>query len=285
MVKYLGYFFIWVVLLYILSPAYALNPVVIKQGEVTIFSVPMEKGLSQVVGQDGGRTIPFFKDGDRFLALISADIRARAGSKEIILKKIYLNEGKNSKKEDGERLYVKVEKVKFGFQEFKVTTPTIMAPALIKRLKREKEEIDRVLRLSTPKKWERNFVHPLDYRITGKSFGFERVINGVRSKPHTGADYSVPLGSKIRAINTGKVALVANHYFAGRCVFIDHGLGLISMYFHMGRVYIRQGQMVEKGQVIGIVGLTGRASGPHLHLGIRLQEDRIDPDRLIELTF
>jgi len=275
---------ILIVFLCISEPAYSLNSIVVKQGEVAIFSLPAEKGLSGVVGQYGKKVIPFFRYGDRFLALISADMRAKVGTRRIVLKKIYLDEGKGYRKEKEEKLYVKIERTKFGFQRFNATIHSIKTPALMERLKKEREEVEKVLSLITAKKWEGSFVHPLKHSVPGRFFGFERVINGIKSSPHTGADYPAPLGSKIRAINRGKVVLVARHYFAGRCVYIDHGMGLISMYFHMDRVYVHQGQMVEKGQVIGTVGSTGRTTAPHLHLGVRLQKDRIDPNRLMELN-
>jgi murein DD-endopeptidase MepM/ murein hydrolase activator NlpD len=89
-------------------------------------------------------------------------------------------------------------------------------------------------------------------------------------------------GTPIKAINDGRVVLTADHFFTGLSVVIDHGGGIQSMYFHMDKIQVQQGEMVEKGAVIGSVGSTGRATGPHLHCGVRVNGCRIDPLQLID---
>ena len=86
------------------------------------------------------------------------------------------------------------------------------------------------------------------------------------------------------AMNDGMVRLTADHFFSGKGVIVDHGLGLFSMYFHLSSVDVEHGQVVKKGQVIGKVGSTGRATGPHLHWGVRLNGSRVDPYSLLDLT-
>jgi murein DD-endopeptidase MepM/ murein hydrolase activator NlpD len=103
------------------------------------------------------------------------------------------------------------------------------------------------------------------------------VINGQSRRPHSGEDISAPLGTPVLAINEGTVQLVADHFFSGKSIVVDHGLGLYSMYFHLSSVVVQAGERVAKAQVIGAVGASGRASGPHLHWGVRLNGARVNP--------
>ena len=101
--------------------------------------------------------------------------------------------------------------------------------------------------------------------------------------PHSGADYAAGLGTPVVASNRGRVALVGDFFFAGRLVVLDHGLGLYTLYFHLDRVDVAEGAVVERGQPIGTVGATGRATGPHLHWGAVLRQARVDPSGLLSL--
>ena len=101
--------------------------------------------------------------------------------------------------------------------------------------------------------------------------------NGQPRSPHSGEDISAPAGTDVLATNNGIVRLTADHFFSGKGVFIDHGLGLHSMYFHLSEVLVEEGQPVRRGQLIGRVGSTGRATGPHLHWSLRWRDARLDP--------
>lgn len=131
--------------------------------------------------------------------------------------------------------------------------------------------------------WDSEFIEPVKGRISGR-FGSRRVINGKPKRPHSGEDIAVPKGTAVVAMNRGIVRLTMDHFFTGKGVILDHGLGLFSMYFHLSTVDVMQGQMVEKGQLIGKVGATGRATGPHLHWGVRLNGSRIDPYSLLKVS-
>ena len=101
--------------------------------------------------------------------------------------------------------------------------------------------------------------------------------------PHSGTDYAAELGTPVVASNRGRVAMVGDFFFAGRLVVLDHGLGLYTLYFHLDRVDVTEGAVVERGQPIGTVGATGRATGPHLHWGAVLRQARVDPLGLLSL--
>ncbi len=118
---------------------------------------------------------------------------------------------------------------------------------------------------------------PLDTSAKGNNFGARRVFNNEPRSPNSGIDYSARKGTAVLAAEIGTVALAENHYFAGNSVFIDHGGGLVTMYFHLDKFLVKEGDNVERGQQLGTVGSTGRATGPHLHFGARWHGARVDP--------
>ncbi|MEP6994682.1 MAG: M23 family metallopeptidase [Acidobacteriota bacterium] len=116
-----------------------------------------------------------------------------------------------------------------------------------------------------------------------KTFGWNRVFNGKpAAQPHMGVDYALTTGTPVSAVADGTVVLAEDLFYPGQAVFIDHGDGLITMYFHLSEIGVRAGQEVGKGDRIGLVGSTGRATGPHLYFGVRWHNARIDPQFLLE---
>jgi murein DD-endopeptidase MepM/ murein hydrolase activator NlpD len=151
------------------------------------------------------------------------------------------------------------------------------------RVKTEQQQVKALLEaVSQDRLWEGQFVEPVHGPVTG-AFGRLRVINGQPRSPHNGEDIAAPLGTDVVAMNRGVARLTVDHFFSGKGVFVDHGLGLYSMYFHLSEVLVQDGQRIERGQVIGRVGASGRASGPHLHWGVRLNGARVNPYSLLEL--
>ena len=122
---------------------------------------------------------------------------------------------------------------------------------------------------------------PLDPLPPGGRFGARRIFNNQPRNPHTGVDYAAAKGTPVRAVADGIVALTGDHFFAGNSVFLDHGDGLITMFFHLDSVVVKPGDIVARGQTIATVGASGRATGPHLHFGVRWRGQRIDPEWLL----
>lgn len=153
------------------------------------------------------------------------------------------------------------------------------------RIERENEEARAVGRRAhqTPALWSEPFLRPRNARITS-SFGSGRVFNGRLSSSHGGVDFAGKPGDPVRAANRGVVALVDNFFLAGNVVYINHGDGVVTGYFHLTQATVTAGDTVERGQQIGIVGATGRVTGPHLHWSARYGEHTVDPMGLIELT-
>ncbi len=134
----------------------------------------------------------------------------------------------------------------------------------------------------SPKYWQAPFVLPRDSRITSR-FGTGREYNGQVVSRHLGTDFAGAIGAPVRATNAGRVALVAMFYLAGRVVYLDHGEGLVSAYFHLSGTLVTEGQEVAQGQLIGLVGASGRVTGPHLHWVMRYGAVTVDPLSVVEL--
>lgn len=128
------------------------------------------------------------------------------------------------------------------------------------------------------------FIRPVEGGTVTGRWGNQRILNGTPSTPHFGYDIAVPTGTPIRAPAAGIVTLAeADMHYEGGLVFIDHGQGLISMYLHMSRVDVRAGDTLQQGQVIGAVGASGRATGPHLCWRLKLRNtQQLDPSIAIE---
>ena len=151
-------------------------------------------------------------------------------------------------------------------------------PKDVKRIKANNAGIARVRQLDTK---TQNFLVGFQWPILGRIsgvYGSQRVLNGKPRSPHNGVDIAAPKGSAVLATATGTIALVhQDMFYSGKTVMIDHGHGLSSIYIHMSEILVKQGQLVTKGEAIGAVGMTGRATGPHLHWGISLFRTHLDP--------
>ncbi|NYT64863.1 peptidoglycan DD-metalloendopeptidase family protein [Alcaligenaceae bacterium] len=122
---------------------------------------------------------------------------------------------------------------------------------------------------------------PVEGRLSSQ-FGLRRFFNGQERNAHSGLDFAVPQGTAVKAPADGVVTIVADYFFNGKTVFLDHGQGLITMYCHLSASQVQVGDVVSRGQVIAKVGATGRATGPHLHWNVSLNNTRVDPAIFIQ---
>ncbi len=136
---------------------------------------------------------------------------------------------------------------------------------------------------ATTRLWTGRLTAPRPGRVTSV-FGTGRIFNREVTSRHYGADFAGAIGAPVRAAGRGVVALVANFYLAGHAVYLDHGGGLVTGYFHLSRVDVQQGDTVARGQVIGGVGRSGRVTGPHLHWIARYGAITVDPVSLLRLA-
>jgi murein DD-endopeptidase MepM/ murein hydrolase activator NlpD len=137
-------------------------------------------------------------------------------------------------------------------------------------------------RVTPDREWDGNFSAPADAAISDV-YGSQRIFNGKAQREHQGLDYRVPTGTPVAAMNSGTVLLARFLYFEGNCVVIDHGQGLLTLYFHLSEIKVKEGDPVKRGEEIGLSGGTGRATGPHLHVAVRWQGTYLDPARLLQL--
>ena len=133
-----------------------------------------------------------------------------------------------------------------------------------------------------PPLWTGAFLRPRASRVTS-SFGTGRAFNGAVASRHLGVDFSGAVGAPIRAANRGVVALVDTFFLAGRVIYLDHGAGVVTGYFHLSKPLVRVGDTVARGQTIGLVGATGRVTGAHLHWSARYGARTVDPLDLVAL--
>ena len=134
----------------------------------------------------------------------------------------------------------------------------------------------------SPPLWTASFLRPRNSRVTSV-FGSGRVFNGAVTSRHLGVDYAGAEGTPILAANKGVVALVDTFFLAGKVVYIDHGGGVVTGYFHMSEPLVAVGDTVQRGQKIGLVGKTGRVTGPHLHWNARYGGITVNPGDLLKL--
>lgn len=245
-----------------------LNSVTLKQGEVGRWP-----GIAAKTCSISGKVYPAVDS----VCYFPIDIQAKPGRHPITVR------DQDGKQHKGVAIVEAVE-----WPEVKISLPNDtyieVSPDNLRRTAKERAE---VLKLFQAKIGDPQFSLPLAAPASPlprneDDFGSQRTFNDKRASQHTGRDYPVAYGSTIKAIADGTVVLADEQFFTGKCVFIDHGDGMISMNFHLSDLAVKAGDQVKRGQEIGKVGATGRASGPHLHLGIRWMGARIDPQPLLD---
>ena len=208
------------------------------------------------------------EDGRAWIAIVGIPLKAQGAQQ------IEVRDGAGARKvafEIGTKRYAEQH---IRLKDKRMVTPP---PEETARIESEMAEQSRAYQTFTPGTPSNiKFDKPVDGPLSS-AFGLRRFFNGEERNPHSGLDFTVPAGTPIHAPAAGRVILVGNLYFNGNAVFIDHGQGLISMFCHMSRVDVKIGDEVPRGGVIGAVGATGRATGPHMHWNVSLNDVRVDP--------
>ena len=249
-------------------------------GGVALLVVHGPPDGSSAEGTIGGRPLNFFREAGGYAALVGFDMELAAGRQPW---RVEIREpGRPARSLSG---VVPVGRREFPVQRLTLPTPMVdLDPDTERRAVAETETLRRLYRTITPERlWRGSFVRPIDGDEAGTGFGSRRIINGQPRSPHGGTDYAAPRGTPVMAVNDGRVGLVGDYFFPGRLVVVDHGLGLYTLYFHLEETRVEVGQRVARGQLLGTVGSTGRATGPHLHFGAQVGPARVDPERLLAL--
>lgn len=251
-------------------------PKTVSQGGVTEVRVESDAPLAGVVLVDGDRRVPLERDasGRTFRGLFGVDLDAKPGERELVFES-----------EDGSaRTAVKTRVLKGSFrvQKLSVDPKFVEVPPEEKeRVKADGERVKAAYRSAEAGRRWSTFVRPVAY--AGTNFGSRRVYNGRTQSFHAGLDMPAPAGTPVAAAANGRVALAGDLYFSGGTVLLDHGGGLFTQYMHLSRVDVKDGDVVTKGTVVGLVGATGRVTGPHLHWGARWNGARVSPLGLLAL--
>jgi murein DD-endopeptidase MepM/ murein hydrolase activator NlpD len=156
-------------------------------------------------------------------------------------------------------------------------------PEEVQRIEQEKTLKQEIFaRISPDRFWSGQFLPPVTASVSDV-FGTARTFNRKAESVHQGLDYAVPLGTPVSALNRGTVLLARPLFFEGNCVVIDHGQGLLTLYLHLSQFEVKEGDVVRRGQKLGLSGGTGRTTGPHLHIAVRWQGIYLNPATLLSL--
>lgn len=184
-----------------------------------------------------------------------------------------------------EEMFIKVEDGKYTKEQIQVSSSKVnpTSKAVKDRTEKEYAEAMRIYGTVNKESYIKSaFIAPMQSVITS-DFGKARVYNDSLKGYHSGTDYRAAVGTPIVASNDGVVALVAERFYSGGTVLIDHGQGVYTCYFHMSKFDVKKGQKVKKAQQLGLSGASGRVTGPHLHFAVRINKVQVDPLQFIEL--
>jgi murein DD-endopeptidase MepM/ murein hydrolase activator NlpD len=256
------------------------QPARLRPGEVGWMLVRGAPDAAGLEGMVAGRPLGFFAHRGGHAALVAIDLETPAGSHPWSV--TYRAPGAESRSVRGS---VPVLAREFAVQRLTLAPSMVdLDPETERRATEESGRLRTLYRMVSPERlWRGRFLRPVAGTEPGTGFGSRRIINGQPRMPHSGTDYAAPRGTPVRAANAGRVALVADFFFPGRLVVLDHGLGLYTLYFHLDTIGVEEGVLVERGQPVGTVGSTGRSTGPHLHFGAQVGGARIDPAALLAL--
>ncbi|HWP57897.1 MAG TPA: M23 family metallopeptidase [Candidatus Acidoferrales bacterium] len=252
----------------------------ILQGEVLLVTVS-GGDWSEVSGLLGQQRVPFFPRADGgYAGYVAADLEQKPGRLRLKIAGV----AQSGAPARG-AVELRVKEKRFAEERFSVA-PSFdrLDEATLKRIEEEQKRLDLVWKGVSPTRlWSGAFALPVRGEL-GSPFGLRRIINGLPRSPHAGVDLKAPAGTEVIAANDGRVVVRDEFFFGGKTLVLDHGGGLYSMYLHLSEFEAAEGASVRKGEVIGRVGMTGRATGPHLHWGIRLLGARVDPLALIKAS-
>lgn len=250
------------------------------QGSITTLSLIAKEDIPGR-GYFKSGEFAFFEDGkDRYTALIGTDLYATSGRQLI---EIDFGDKDNTRR----RYYpLDITGGEFGHESFSVPKKMVTPPSSIgKRIAEERALVRKMTsKASEEKLWQGPFELPTESKEVSSAFGTNRVLNGTKRYRHNGLDLRAQTGTPILASNRGRVVITKALYISGNTVAIDHGLGLYTMYSHLSEINVEEGDMIEKGELIGLAGATGRVTGPHLHWMAKINGATVSPLELIEAT-
>jgi len=242
-----------------------------------VVKIPNEPRVQSVAVVWRKEKVPAIRSGDGWTTILGVDLDTRPGAYKTNAL-LTRDDGRVDRRE----VTVNVAARKFPTSKLKVAEKFVeLNKADLARSQRESRETKAIYaRVTASTAPEQPFTDPIP-GVTGTNFGERRIFNGQRRAPHSGADLHAAAGTPVHATNAGRVALAKSLFFTGNTVILDHGLGIYSLYAHLSRIDVTAGASVKNGQVVGLVGATGRVTAPHLHWAMRVQGARVDPFSLV----
>lgn len=216
------------------------------------------------------RKVLVVENNDNWVALIGIPLSAKPGQHRILLK--------NEQSPD-RTMPITIAAKEYPSQYITIKNKRMVNPNPedLERIKKDRIPINKALNTWTEQSVvDADFSVPVDGRLSSP-FGLRRFFNNQPRNPHSGLDIAAPKGTPIKAPANGVVINSGNYYFNGNTVFLDHGKGLLTGYFHMNEIRVEAGQRLKRGDVLGTVGETGRVTGPHLHWNVYLNRTKVDP--------
>ena len=220
-----------------------------------------------------GAKIEVYASDDGLIALVPVPLDTKPGKYSVIVR------------QENEEMAASVEVKEYEFRTIHLTLPEgKVTPNTknLKRIQRESRLLGEAWSHDTSMELEGGFVSPTGTEVSTE-FGLNRIMNKKRNSRHRGTDFRGKTGTRIKAINSGTVVLTGNLFFGGNTLIVDHGMGLYSIYMHLSKFNVSKGDKVSKEEVIGLVGSTGRATGPHLHMSVKLKGVSVNPESLFKL--
>jgi murein DD-endopeptidase MepM/ murein hydrolase activator NlpD len=256
------------------------SPERLESGSPVLFRIDLGKAAGQVSGSWLNHAIVFTKaQNGSWYALAGIDVEQAPGTFPLELTGTAADGSTLHAKQDVPILAAKYKTTTLHVQE-KFVQPD---PQTLQRIAADKVVKDAAYarQISQPL-WEGRFISPVPFTATD-SFGTRRTFNGELASIHRGTDFHAPSGTPVVAANDGEVIVAQGMFYEGNLVVINHGLQFYTQYMHLSKIEVKVGERVKKGQRIGLSGATGRVTGPHLHLGVRWQDQYVDPVLLLRL--
>jgi len=270
-------FTFFIILLLIPAHALALNisvtPETVSPGD--LFLVQAEVDHKQPANAEfQGNTIKMHpSDNGQLIAFVPVDVNTSPGNY-----KITVNNGKRELTSIVKIESKEFETIHLTLPEGKVT----LNPENQKRANEEAVLLKKIWPVNNGIQWNGKFSKPLSTE-TSTEFGVKRIMNKKKTSVHRGMDFRGKEGTPVKSLNAGTVVLNKDLFYGGNTLIIDHGMGLYSVYMHLSEFKASKGDKVAKGQTVGLVGMSGRATGPHLHLSVKLNGVSVNPESLFNL--
>lgn len=261
------------------APRVLLEARAVQPGELAVVTMTTAAPLAAVRARAFGHDLaPFAVDARTWRVMVGIDLDVKPGVYTVTID----GEAAGAPVHATQRLTVRAKQ--FPTRHLTVDEAFVNPPSDVQpRIAAEAKELDAFYAAAAgPRLWRGAFIPPVP-QPANSAFGTRSVFNNQPRSPHAGADFPAPAGTPILCPNGGRVLLAKDLYYTGNTVVVDHGSGLISLFAHMSRLDVTAGEAVAAGQTLGLVGATGRVTGPHLHWALHVNGARVDPMSLMEV--